>query len=953
MSVPCAEFWKLLRLSRLLSPERLEQVESTVARSPLAADHVTGEQVARYLVGKGILTQYQATLLLNGRPGPFLFGEYQVQDRQRSGRLKGLFRAVHLPTGHPVFLKFPPARLAQDARQWTISRRHVRAACELVDAHLQRVFALEEHTDYRFLVLETLSGHSLDVVLARQDRLPAQTACRLAQQAALGLAQLHAQGRVYGDVRPANCWLAPDEQLKLMRDSWLPPAVPDLSRGLAASSNAAAADYWAPELTHPGAPLNALTDIYALGCTLYQLLVGSVPFAGGDVAEKMQRHVAESPPPLARWGVPDPVSEIVASMLAKAPRDRIASTQELAARLQRIAEADDMPAPHPLPQPPTLTPWETRTAEPPPARRPPPITPDPPRRARPGEPARRPTAARVTRPRTITRSWIVAGVMLAVTGLLIGDAILRMRASRPPRPSSGTPTTIVTDEPTAHRSPPTETGPQVTMEGPYEIRQDDGILLWMTPTRGSPIPMDYVPPAPQWILAARPAEWVSTDQGRQAIQSLGPEFQQHLRRWESAAGFALDQIALVVMSLHDAEPEYPRAAFTVRLKQPVSEDQLRAAWRQPVRVPHANGDYYRGEGWSYRIVPAGDSDGCDRFVMGSEQDVREVVELDGAPPPVRGALSQLLALSDQDRHLTIVCPPTFLRTNLLRDGRLYFFGDARRLRIAMDWLLEDAWQACLLSLHLEETFYAEFRVGGDTDHNAVAVSDRLRERWQLLGERLERQLEQTYPPPYWRRVALRLPAMIRFVVSRARVGVEDRQALTNVVLPAEAAHNLLFAGQMLLAEFDEPRPQTTEPASPGPRTIEDLLASRLDLVFDQRSLESALEELAGDVRSSFPQLPFPFELQIAGSDLQLDGITRNQQITRFEARDELLSNILTQLVTRANPIATVTDPADPDQKLVWVVGPHPTIADRQIVLITTRSAAARHEYQLPSPFQPQ
>jgi hypothetical protein len=122
--------------------------------------------------------------------------------------------------------------------------------------------------------------------------------------------------------------------------------------------------------------------------------------------------------------------------------------------------------------------------------------------------------------------------------------------------------------------------------------------------------------------------------------------------------------------------------------------------------------------------------------------------------------------------------------------------------------------------------------------------------------------------------------------------------------------------------------------------------------FAAQSLEFAIRDLAEAVRETHPQLPFPFDIQILGSDLQLQGITRNQQIAGFESVDNRLDEILTTLVMRANPVTTVTTPSDPNQKLVWIQGPDPNDANKPILLITTRDAAQRRNDTLPTAFLP-
>ena len=79
----------------------------------------------------------------------------------------------------------------------------------------------------------------------------------------------------------------------------------------------ACADYLAPELAQPGTAPNGVTDVYSLGCTLYEMLTGQVPFPGGSALEKLQRHATEAIKPMDANGVPAAIGQVVAYMMAK------------------------------------------------------------------------------------------------------------------------------------------------------------------------------------------------------------------------------------------------------------------------------------------------------------------------------------------------------------------------------------------------------------------------------------------------------------------------------------------------------------------------------------------------------------------------------------------------------------------------------------------------------------
>jgi len=104
------------------------------------------------------------------------------------------------------------------------------------------------------------------------------------------------------------------------------------------------------------------------------------------------------------------------------------------------------------------------------------------------------------------------------------------------------------------------------------------------------------------------------------------------------------------------------------------------------------------------------------------------------------------------------------------------------------------------------------------------------------------------------------------------------------------------------------------------------------------------------VKGNLKNAPFEFAIKIIGDDLKLDGITRNQSIRDFKQENQTVADILTALVRKANPVTTVKDPSEKDQKLVWLIGPDPDSAGKQVVLITTRNAAGTKKYTLPAHF---
>jgi eukaryotic-like serine/threonine-protein kinase len=351
-SVP--EFWQLVEQSRLLVGDQCRQLHQEFQATNGSTDHSSPRALGEWLVSRNIFSRYQVMVLLAGRPGPFVYGDYKIYDRVETGRLANEFRAVHAAAGHPVLLRFLTGPIVQDAGLWAAAANEAQIACFLNHPHLQRYFELVDLGSFKFLVEEDLHGETLAERLGR-GRLPAQGACRVARCVAQGLAALHATGRAHGDVRPVNVWLEPASphhpgDAKLLRDPLAPPMPPNFAADDAQGWLLAQSDYLAPELQVPGKSPDVLTDVYALGCTLYHMLAGHPPFPGGSLQQKMARHAGEAIRPLELYGVPQPLAQLVTFLMAKNPTLRYPDAQTVAGQL--IAFVD--PAVVHLPQSPAL-----------------------------------------------------------------------------------------------------------------------------------------------------------------------------------------------------------------------------------------------------------------------------------------------------------------------------------------------------------------------------------------------------------------------------------------------------------------------------------------------------------------------------------------------------------------------------------------------------------------------
>jgi WD40 repeat protein len=195
------------------------------------------------------------------------------------------------------------------------------------------------------LVMEYVEGSDLGQLLKERGPLPVAEACEYVRQAALGLQHAHEQGLVHRDVKPSNLLLT------RASGSQAGGLVKVLDLGLArlgatAEDDSATAltgdavvmgtpDYMAPEQAGDAHAVDIRADIYSLGCTLYALLAGRAPFAGGQLAQKIAAHLSAEPARLeqVRSDLPAGLGAVVRRLMAKRPEQRYQTPAEVAAAL--------------------------------------------------------------------------------------------------------------------------------------------------------------------------------------------------------------------------------------------------------------------------------------------------------------------------------------------------------------------------------------------------------------------------------------------------------------------------------------------------------------------------------------------------------------------------------------------------------------------------------------------
>jgi tRNA A-37 threonylcarbamoyl transferase component Bud32 len=274
--------------------------------------------------------------------GRTLDGRYQLRSLLGVGGMARVYLATDRVLQRQVAVKVLSPPDAQDPAVVERFRREARAAARLSHPNVVAVFDSGSDAGQHYLVMEYVAGESLAELLARQGSLAPQRAVELAIQVCAALAAAHAKGLVHRDVKPANVLLDGDGRVKVTDFGIAKATAADTLTGSGVVLGTAA--YLAPEQAQ-GGPVDARSDLYALGCVLYELLTGAPPFGSGPDGPQVAvaiRHVSEPPePPSARNPqVGRGLDAVVLTALAKQPDQRYQRATDMQEALGRVLAGD-------------------------------------------------------------------------------------------------------------------------------------------------------------------------------------------------------------------------------------------------------------------------------------------------------------------------------------------------------------------------------------------------------------------------------------------------------------------------------------------------------------------------------------------------------------------------------------------------------------------------------------
>jgi serine/threonine protein kinase len=275
-------------------------------------------------------------------------GSYRIVSEIGSGGMGVVYLAEHAVIGRKVAVKL----LRSDMPPEFVERffTEAKAAATLHHPGLVDVFDFGHHADGRaFIVMEFLPGESLAERLEHEPRLPIALACVITRAVALALQVAHEQGIIHRDLKPGNIFLIPDPEAPggirtKVLDFGIAKLVRDREqRSVKTQSGAVIGTprYMSPEQCKNARTVDGRSDIYSLGCILYEMLLGVAPFDYDSWAELVGAHIYEVPPKPSEIDakIPADVETLITKMLEKDPADRFQSMQDLAQSLEVLIAA--------------------------------------------------------------------------------------------------------------------------------------------------------------------------------------------------------------------------------------------------------------------------------------------------------------------------------------------------------------------------------------------------------------------------------------------------------------------------------------------------------------------------------------------------------------------------------------------------------------------------------------
>ena len=914
--LPLDEFWEKLAESRLLSASQIADVHAAYQEARKETDSHENQTAiaAQWLVRQRVLTLWQAKQLVKGNAETFFMGDYRLLNKRGMSPGGVVYQARHEPTKRGVSLVPVDDLAAQRVEVWTEIVRQVERASETKSSILSRTWALESVGGSRFIVCEDLHAH---ISVAEASQISEWSSVEIVKailSVCRGVAEIHRLGGVHGmistSVLVGGSAKTPFLQgLRLLQyplsgdPTGLLSADPLRSPQVVAQF-AESICFVPPERLVSGKPVTPTGDVYGIGCLLHSLLVGRPVIWKGSPSATVQFIREEASRGSSLWspiqGCPQEVQKLVDYMTAIDPRQRYCDAVEavdaIAVCLQSSAISPELPPQRPF-QPSLIALAVQASREAKASIR--------------GDDQKQNQFSRILSvPSVLAGVLIIAVIVFSMWWTFSWLEFSSKEVSQVSRLTERAVSPALDVEEDKHL---------VGRVGPF-IRVDDDSLPWMPPTESSPVVFRYLPSGSQLILLARPADFIKSKDGQLVLKAGGEQLEAVTDLVESLVKCSLSEIETLQVSWQADENGLPLVAIWAHCQGTAVQENL-IAEIDNVAVPSGVSG-----GW-LRWYPHG-MNGGDVIVT-----VPELMDTLMSTPAEKSELPRsmrpLVPVLDSSRHLTLFGSPHFL----VHDGRGLLPVVTMPLLGPIKDLLGADCPAAAVSIHLDGRTYFELDAVSPAVGSARALDQQLEIALQQVPQKTESVISGRELDPYGRRLVMRLPEILRLWQRYLRVGIEGRNlVVANAYLPEMAAHNVVLACSILLDQIHA-NPLESKAEQKIDVDLQQSAMARLQkpvtVMFDSDTLETAIEIL-----SEVVGIP----IEIAGEDLELEGITKNQSFGLAE-RDNSAEEVLRIILKKSE--------SKPGQLIYVFRGD----GDQEKIVITTFQAALQRDEPIPEVFR--
>jgi serine/threonine protein kinase len=274
--------------------------------------------------------------------GSVVLGHYEIVDILGQGGMSVVYKGRHKLTDQEVALKILPPELAAHSQVKSRFLEEARALAALDHPNIVHLYNFGQENGCFVLAMQFVHGATFERMILEADQLHWGLATGICVDVLKALEYAHSRGVIHRDMKPSNVLVREDDGSATVMDFGIAKMTTS-TKLTATGQTMGTVRYMSPEQVR-GLPVDERTDIYSLGASLYEALVGDTPFDGDTHFEIMTKHLNEAPLPPSAHGimVPGPIERALMRSLAKKPEDRFASVRDFRDALERGLEAGDL-----------------------------------------------------------------------------------------------------------------------------------------------------------------------------------------------------------------------------------------------------------------------------------------------------------------------------------------------------------------------------------------------------------------------------------------------------------------------------------------------------------------------------------------------------------------------------------------------------------------------------------